>query len=101
MMENLIATVEENSQISSNQVRISSGINSTCSCIVDNESLKNYKLPFENYLELKNITKDKALCSRVLLNSIRTKNFDIISTLTSPHKPFDLDYDKLIVLIED
>lgn len=64
------------------------------------ESFRSYKQRFENYLELKNIRSDKKLSAQLLLNSIGSSNYDILSSLVAPNTPKDYDYDALVDTLE-
>lgn len=65
------------------------------------ESFRNYKQRFENYLEMKNIISNKEYCTKLLLNSIGAKNFNIIAALTAPKTSSELRYEELMSLLEN
>ncbi|XP_011876973.1 PREDICTED: uncharacterized protein K02A2.6-like, partial [Vollenhovia emeryi] len=64
------------------------------------ESFRNYKQRFENYLEMKNIINNKEYCTKLLLNSIGAKNFNMIAALAAPKTPSELTDEELMSLLE-
>jgi len=64
------------------------------------ESFRDYKARFENYLEMKNVMRNKEYCAKLLLNSIGAKYFKMISALSAPQQPKEKTYDELIKLLE-
>lgn len=65
------------------------------------ENFTNYKQRFQNYVEMKNISSNKEYCAKLLLNSIGPSNFNLVSTLTAPKNPSELNYDDLVKILEE
>ena len=110
MLETLVESINQTQGNTSTQdISANEGIPVNNATFVSNfepfdlnkESFRNYRQRFENYLEIKQISNDKRYCSRLLLNSIGAKHFDLICALTAPNKPTDLDYDNLITIVEE
>lgn len=64
------------------------------------ESFRNYKLRFENYVQMKGINNNQEYCAKLLLNSIGAKNFNMIAALAAPTLPGELDYKNLMQILE-
>ena len=65
------------------------------------ENFSNYKQRFENYIQMKNVASNKEYCAKLLLNSIGSSNFNLVSSLSAPNKPNELPYDDLIKLLQE
>ena len=50
---------------------------------ITRETYKNYIQSFKNYIEMKSISSNKEYCTKLLLNSIGAKNFNVGFTKTN------------------
>lgn len=69
------------------------------------ESFTSYRNRLDNFLALKQLVGDtdeiRDARVKVLLNSLGSKYFELISTLTAPKSPADHTYDELITILEN
>lgn len=63
------------------------------------EPYKNYIQRFQNYIEMKGISTNKEYCLKLLLNSIGTNTFNVITSLAAPKSPTELKYEELLALL--
>uniref|UniRef100_A0A1I8NJP5 Retrotransposon gag domain-containing protein n=1 Tax=Musca domestica TaxID=7370 RepID=A0A1I8NJP5_MUSDO len=55
---------------------------------------------FENYLSMRGVLTDKAVCHQILINSIGPKHFMLMVSLVAPQKISDVEYDVLVRKLE-
>lgn len=64
------------------------------------ENFKFYMQRFENYLSMRGVLTDKAVCHQILINSIGPKHFMLMVSLVAPQKISDVEYDVLVRKLE-
>ncbi|XP_039315549.1 uncharacterized protein LOC120360052 [Solenopsis invicta] len=64
------------------------------------ESFRYYRQRFENYLQIKGVASDKALCAKMLLNSIGATYYNMLAALVAPQMPTMLEYQNLVEVLE-
>ena len=64
------------------------------------ENFKMYKARFENYLTMKGVFENKTLSSQMLLNSIGSEHYQLITSLIAPRQPSELSYNEIITHFE-
>lgn len=64
------------------------------------ETFKQYIQRFENFLKMKNVFNDLKLAAQMLLNSMGPKNYTLLTSLSAPKMPNELEYQEIVTLME-
>lgn len=65
------------------------------------ETYQNYIERFSNYITMKGVHENKAYCAMLLLNSIGSKYFNMVTALAAPKHTSQLKYDELLKILGD
>ncbi|XP_050516024.1 zinc finger protein 420-like [Diabrotica virgifera virgifera] len=65
------------------------------------ENFKIYIERYENYLKIKHVFDDKKFALDLLLNSIGSATFSMLSSLVAPHKIRDFDYNTIVKKLDN
>lgn len=65
------------------------------------EKFVQYHSRFENYLQLKKVFDDKAVCAQLLLNCIGPSSYELLCSLAAPKNVSDLTYKELTTLLQN
>lgn len=64
------------------------------------ETYRNYIDRFTNYVKMKNVDGNKEYCKKLLLNSIGAKSYNLLTALSAPKTPTELNYAELLKVLE-
>ncbi|XP_058983670.1 uncharacterized protein K02A2.6-like [Musca domestica] len=65
------------------------------------EMYTNYIERFNNYIAMKGVSANKEYCTKLLLNSIGAKYFNMVTALAAPRAAADLQYDELLTILQN